>query len=862
MSHAGVKRQGSLQWRECKVCQIISGDMFVVEPKGVSNLWVVSLNNIRAPRMPAHGSDKKGEFHCFDSWMWLRDQIRRQLIEIPGQVTPRPDAKRTHTQFGDLPIVHTHVRLTGKDVYGKDLPRRDLARADLAELAVKDGMVKVQTRNPEEGVHGFMQKLVALEAEAKAKKLGVWGESDWFKNHPGKYTDEEILKQGVFEKAVVDGIGFDGTMLKLILLPKHTRVGLKLAGVTGPPKGSMEGEQRADDSIREIRKGLVHMKVDVRICQPWMKKNVADSLPRFIGTLVGPADGTTRTLCQKGCVRYYRQTANLCPTADQYIRLEIEARKQGLGIWKGSTYEPKPVSDFEGVCTGIVGTHALVLTRGQEHKTFYIAGLRVPFYYDVTDCELWAWETRMFLAKQFINQRMRAEVTIAYEDRNYAVLHTDHDTVQAELLRNGWAQLDDHCLGPKHTDWDHWAGLHKEAQEKGLGRFSKNEVALNLREFKSLTSEKGAQDLPAFFKKFEKKQLSGIAVAIDAIPRFTVVFPQEKVIASVTVAHLQRLGRGHKYENQLKNYVTTNYLHRSVTVTPVDRGSEKISFVAQVQTTLSNGRQVDVAEDLVGQGFIRCNKFIDNDCQELRKLLKLEEQARNAHTGIWKDRTLCKHHFTYGQVEMVKVVSVWDPITVGIQRMSKEMDELTAGLRDLDRKEPIKEVVVGECVLLQRRIEGSESLVRARICKRAPRSDQQRAAERVLVKLIDFSEQPIMVPINSLYQMPPQFADIEPQGRTVVLGCCEPFKDPKIGENCIAQLWTACKDAKLYLHLMYKDDRAHVLLTDNEPVNSGSLNRYLIDQGLLNFVEHNVYHQFDEVVSLLRQAAHEKPPST
>ena len=838
-------RRGS-QWRECKVCEIISGDRFVVEPKGVGSLWVVHINNIRAPRMPVRGAEQGGDFHWFDSWMWMRDSVRTKSVTIPEQASPKQDAQAVKTTYGDLPVIHTQVHL------GND---------DLAELAVKEGMAKVQSksRKGDENVPVFMQKLLILEAQAKEQKLGVWGDSDWFKNHPGKYTDEQILQQGVFEKAVVERIGYDGTILYLILLPNYTRVGLKLAGVTGTPKGSRESEQ--SDNILEIRKKLLHLKLDARICRPWMSKNGDDAVHRFIGTLVGRADGATQRLCETGCVKYFRQTASLCPRADQYIRLEIEARKKGLGIWKGSTYEPSPVSNFEGVCTGIVGTNALILSKGQEQKTFYLACVRVPFYFDVTDCEPWAWETRMFLRKQFINQRIKAEVTIRYEDREYAVLHTDQGTVQAELLRNGWALLDEQCLGPKDKDWEQWKTLQQEAKAKGLGQFSESQAALNLREFKDLSSERGCQDLPAFIKKFEKKQLSGFTVAIDAIPRFKVIFPQEKVIASMTIAHLKRLGRGHKYENLLKNYVTTNYMDGSVTVTPLER--EKMSFVAQVQITLGNGRQVDVAEDLVGQGFIRCSKFVENDCPELRKLLKLEEEARNAHSGIWKDRTLCKHRFTYGQVEMVKVVSVWDPITVGIQRMSPEMDELTAGLNALDRKEPIKEPILGDCVLLQRNVGGVDSLVRARIYKRPPSQprDHQRG-DKVLVKLIDFSEPPLLVPVHALYQMPPQFANIEPQGRTVVLGCCEAYEDSQISEECIEKLWGACKDAKLYLHLMYKDDRAHVLLTDNEPVNSGSLNRFLIDQGLLKFVEHSVCHQFDEVVSLLRQATHEKPPST
>ena len=212
-----------------------------------------------------------------------------------------------------------------------------------------------------------------------------------------------------------------------------------------------------------------------------------------------------------------------------------------------------------------------------------------------------------------------------------------------------------------------------------------------------------------------------------------------------------------------------------------------------------------------------------------------------------------RHRFHYGKVEQVKLVSIWNPVTLGVQRIGPEMEKIDADLKALKHLNAIENTEVGQIVLVRRRISGVATLVRARICK-VENSE-------ISVKLLDYSEPCQIVRSVELYEIPRGIAKIEPQGRTVVLGCCEPYPDPDVCSQCIEELWKICRDAKLYLHLMYKDGKPNVLLTDQPPVNSGSLNRYLIVNGFLKFVDHPVFEDYTDIIRGFRQEKHVWPRS-
>ena len=173
------------------------------------------------------------------------------------------------------------------------------------------------------------------------------------------------------------------------------------------------------------------------------------------------------------------------------------------------------------------------------------------------------------------------------------------------------------------------------------------------------------------------------------------------------------------------------------------------------------------------------------------------------------------------------------------------MEKIDAELKALKHPNSIEKTEVGQIVLVRRRISSVQTLVRACVCKVE--------SSEISVKLLDYSELRQIVRSTELYEIPREIAAIEPQGRTVVLGCCEPYPDPDVCAQCIQELWKICRDAKLYLHLMYKDGKPNVLLTDKPPVNSGSLNRYLIANGFLKFVDRQVFEDYADIIRIFHQ---------
>ena len=822
----------------CRVILILPDCSFVVQRrKEEPKYFVVHVKQLETPPPKSK--------HSFDSWLWMRDNLLGNFVKIrvdSAQLAVQQsghEAKEVPTPLGPLKRVNVRVALK----------RTGCEPVDVLKEAIINGAGKLFEGGRAKESR-FYQQLKAFEAQAKEKRVGVWNDKDWFDLHPGSYTPDEILQQRVFHEALVDRFSRDGTCIYLTLLPKRTKIMLRLAGVSRLT-GAECTEEVLGNVQETLRERLQQRKVSVRVIRPMNRDRAstkAHSYPTFLGSLMDKSDAATQFLLRDGVVKFGNETARFCPNADLYVKAEIEARKGQKNIWAKETYTEIKSPDFEGICTGVDGTNGLVLSQGDTQRVVHFSCLKLPFFYDLALCDNWGWETRQFLGRRFIGKKIRATITGSWRgERDYGVLHTETGTVHEDLLRHGWAQLTEPCVGERIPNWAELKQLEDRARAEKVGQWS-DAKPLNHNDVVDLTGSGESKKLSEFFQSVKGQTLQAEIEDIRQGPQLQLLFPERKVRALLHVAQIEKRGRDDKYAQDLIRYAKEKYLYCSALVTLT--GSLDFCVVGEVVVNCGES-SVNVAEDLVSRGFVKCKKNAGSALPCVEKLLRLEEEATVAGVGIWADKTLCKHRFYYGRSERVRVVSVWDSVTIGVQLMDQGMSAVDNILKGRERFEPITKAQVSDCVLARRFIGDVPCYVRARICQL---KKARTGGENAIVKLIDFSEPPAVVPVSYLYQMPPEVAKIEPQGRTICLACCQPSTDAQAATEAVNKIWTACQDAVLYLHLIYKDDRAHVLLTDSREITSGSLNAFLISQGLVNAVPHEVKPEFQDIVQKLMTA--------
>ena len=120
----------------------------------------------------------------------------------------------------------------------------------------------------------------------------------------------------------------DGDTIKVLHVGEHVRV--RLSAIDAPEKGQPYGQRAKEYVIDRIAGQSVTVKYESM-----------DRYGRILGAVI-LSDGTTlnHELVGKGLAWWYREYA---PNDMTLIRLELEARRAGLGIWQ----EPNPIAPWE-----------------------------------------------------------------------------------------------------------------------------------------------------------------------------------------------------------------------------------------------------------------------------------------------------------------------------------------------------------------------------------------------------------------------------------------------------------------------------------------------------------------------------------
>lgn len=814
---------------------ILSGDSLIIRflPPCKVPIQIISLEYLVAPKFGLPDGKIKDEPYGYDSWNFLRKLCigKRVLVSSSFKNT---DNKRFHPSFGHLPISFTTVRLFDEEQNNPDV----------GILATKSGWVKLRPHMNISNSNTYLNTLRSEEEAAKNSKIGIWSDKEGFvRDLPVDFTDEDIFSQREF-KAIVKGL-VNATTLSLFLLPRHLQVQVQLAGCK-PPRQNNDTTNLANEAKQIGIRTFLHREVTIRICQKSeVNPNQSQkSEPSYVGCLVGLPDTKIVKLISDGLAVYYPKTADFAPNADLYIQGEIKAKSEKLNIWSNSIQNhQRELKKFTGICTSIHSSSSLFLMNGDEKRIFFLTSIKVPYFFyngGGGGADSLGFEAREFLRNNYHGKEITAIPTGYSNNREYATLYCGSVCINVELCRNGLAKYSAPFVGEPSEKESEIKAAEEEAKGKKIGLFSDAlPPPITINDISQFSMKNKALEK---FGEIQNKDLNVIIENVAAGSKFHAFIPDLGLFIRTGINGLLPSNVKDRFGNEAKVFCRQQFMQCSavINISEVDVSG---LFLSNINVTTTDNKQINIGEELIKKGLAEIHPKIKQATNpEFSNFVQLQNEAISKGIGIWGDKTRHSRELHYKTVEKVKVVSIWNPITFAIQFLDNKMDiineKLSQQLSPLT-SEDIKSLHIHDCIVARARVENlisetnnGSQLYRARI-----ENLDENNSKITSVKLIDVATE--SKDFSELYKLPDDLINIEPQSRTIHLGCLKLARNDK-NEQDMSAVEEVVKNAVLYLHLMYDDEMPKVLLTDKENVDSGSLNAYLLSIGVAVYEDHEV----------------------
>ncbi|OHS93335.1 Tudor domain containing protein [Tritrichomonas foetus] len=823
---------------------ILSGDSLIIRflPPCPTPIQIIILEYLVAPKIGLPDGKIQDEPHGYDSWNYLRKLCigKRVLISSHFKNTPKT---RFHPAFGNLPISFTRVYLYDEH-----------ENPDIGLLAAKAGWVKLRDSTSNQN-DKYLASLKSAEEAARTAKLGIWASGQGMVRHlPVEYSDEEVLSQREF-KAIVKGVN-NGTTLSLFLLPKQIQVQVQLAGcrpfAASRKDGSQNNNQYGTDAKQRAVRTFLHREIDIRICQKSdtnqnQNQNISLKSERtYIGCLLGAPDHAIVRLISDGLATFYPKTADFAPSADLYIRAEAEAKAEKRNIWSIAPQQAeKELKEFSGICTSVRSSSSLFITNGDERQLFYLASVKVPYFFyngGGGGADPLGFEAREFLRANYLGKPLRAVPTGYASNRDYATIYCGQKCINEELVAAGFAVYSEPFIGVPSECVDRIKAAEESAKAKQIGLFA----PVQPQPFKIIDISQFAfkREAQKYLPELQNETVNAIIEHIASGSKFHVIIPSKNLFIRTGLNGLLPSITSDKFGNEARLFCQQNFMqcNAEITINEIDKSG---CFLSSIIVQAHSGANVSIASELIKRGLAEIHTRLLKTGVADPELLELQKKAAAQGLGVWSDKTRHSRELAFDKIEKVKVSSIWTPITFAVQFLGDEIHKIETVLANEPltplTSEDIKQLHRNDCIVARY----NNTCYRARI-----ENFDETNTKITEVKFIDIATD--NKEFNEVYQLPESLQQIEPQAKTVKLGCLE-LVDSDQNEANIKSIWEMCTDAILYMHLMYDDESSNVLLTDQPSVDSGSLNAVLISNGIARFADHEVPPNIQNVLNNLKE---------
>ncbi|KAI3482995.1 hypothetical protein L1887_54115 [Cichorium endivia] len=668
------------------VRSVLSGDTIVIRPKGVNipgKEETVHIAGIAAPRLGSR--DREDDPQAFPSREYLRlltvgREIRYRIeytvpapAAIPGSAVAQP------RQFA-------HVFLPPK---APGLPDTNVAHDILAAgwAKVHDSVAR-RADDADEG--SWKQKLRAVQDEATAAGVGLWGPDDLLKVHHSMPEDTAAFLaewKGKPIESIVEQVR-DGSMLRVRLLLSSTHqqmINLSLAGIKAPRVAGGGGASPTDASepFGEEAKFFVESRLLQRnikvtllsvpqpVAAPTPFANTASAAPAppapsasvLIGLAIHPVGDIAHFLLAAGLARCVDWHAGMLASyggMEKYRQAERAAKEKRLNLWQSysapasasTALSSQPVAQrtFDAVVTRIIsGDTVQVRRRGADGKLgperrIQFSSLRQPQAKDAKQAG-YAAEAREFLRKRLVGKNVSVQMDYIkpkdgdFDEREYATVKQGNKDADIGLLliSKGLATVQRHRRDDedRSPDFDTLIEAEAKAIAEAKGIHSGKELPAPRMGDASESASKANTFLPGL------KRAGRIAAVVDFVAsasRFKLIVPRENVRLTFVLAGIRApktarnaSEKDEPFGREGLDFSTLRALQRDVEIEVFS--TDKVGgFIGALYLNKSD----NLAIALVDNGLASVHGYSAESTPFYKQLLEAEDKAKKAQLGVWQ----------------------------------------------------------------------------------------------------------------------------------------------------------------------------------------------------------------------------------
>ncbi|SPO36247.1 related to 100 kDa protein P100 [Pseudozyma flocculosa] len=695
-NHAANGGAHSAPLKSAIVRSVLSGDTVIIRPKGVNTPGkeeTVHIAGIAAPRLGSR--EREDDPQAFASREYLRSLVVGREIRYRIEYTvPAPAAISGNTI--SQPRQFAHVYLPPK---APGQPDTNVAHEILAAgwAKVHDSATKRPNAGPsdedEEG--GWKQRLRAVQEEASAAAVGLWGPDELLKvDHSMPEDTAAFLAEwkGKPIESIVEQVR-DGSMLRVRLLLSsnhHQIINLSLAGIKCPRVAGGGGGSPSDASepYGEEAKFFVESRLLQRnikvtllsVPQPVAAPTPFSATASTASSSAAPAPAPTATvligmaLHPVGDIAQFLLAAGLARCIDwhagmlaphggmeKYRTAERSAKDKQLNLWK--SYKPaassatalsaQPVAarTFDAVVSRIISGDTIQVRRVDKdgslapERRIQLSSIRQPAVKDAKQAG-YAAEAREFLRKRLVGKTVSVQMDYVkpkegnFDEREYATVRSGGKDVDVGelLIARGLATVMRH----KRDDEDRSPGFDKlmEAEAKAMaeskGLHSGKELAAPRLADASESATKANAFLPGM------KRAGRLQATVDFVAsasRFKLIVPRENaritfVLAGIRAPRTARNAseKDEPFGREGLDFTTMRALQRDVEI-EVYSTDKAGGFIGAMFLNKTD----NFAASLVEQGLANVHGYSAESTPFYQLLADAEAKAQREGKGMWKD---------------------------------------------------------------------------------------------------------------------------------------------------------------------------------------------------------------------------------
>ncbi|KAI3651798.1 hypothetical protein MP228_003101 [Amoeboaphelidium protococcarum] len=461
------------------VTRIVTADTLTIgNPSDLSQERKISLSSFRPPR----AKDEKESFYNLEAREYMRSKLIGQKVHVSVE----------------------YEKEGGQDYDDKTCATVTMGPLNIAEALITKGFGYVMRHKKDDNdrSHHYDQLLMA-EDKAKSGKKGVWSDklvpiiriNDASESATKAKSFLNAFQRAGQIQAVVEYVSNAGR-LRLYLPKQQCKLSFLLAGVKVPRSGRTsqdKSEPFADEATAYVSRLILQHDVLIEV------DNI-DKGGNFIGNLQlmsGDKSNLAIKLVEKGFASVWY--ADKLKFAQQLYEAESRAKNSKFGIWSvsqpssesGKVSQVQQKQEFKPYSINVEVVRVIdagriaakLLSEGPKEKELRLAFVKAPPINSDYGPDAKAYlESAIVDSKQF---QATVEYQLAGED--YVTLYyANHqsilDSVNAELVSGGWAQVDSKIVAGKDSEDDkvkELLYLQREAKMDRIGMFEYGDYSLD-----------------------------------------------------------------------------------------------------------------------------------------------------------------------------------------------------------------------------------------------------------------------------------------------------------------------------------------------------------------------------------------------